>query len=780
MKKIVSLLLCLAMLLLLLAACGPNDPNDPNDPVNFGSLSGEEVAKLLLSRERLDSETLLGSEGVLGIASASMQKASATIRRLSANETVIPLEEALEAFNDGAGDSTEPAFGFEMTDEKYIWNRFEPNANLASFFLSHIENIDSVVNNATDMIDSFRDRLGITDTWIGDEENRMLLEVDETSEMLIQATASDYMICLRTTDSQARNTYEIYQNSGDDIGTYIVYSPDGRYEYHRDTLSLIAENNRGYWNMYVVYSAGADGYNMQNLVMMEEVAYTIMGDLREGEPFHPHSFQILTPDLSCDILSISNEVVELVLNGFTGVDHVYLDRAEYPLGDNRLHMNLPGYAANDTGAVPTVVLKNGREIKPGDSFADGNLAYQLGYASADPNTCRTTITLSRQYTPASEEAVDVGTLLGYVNQFLTETGLVCRLNFDTVARNAKAVDLLYKEFANTYRFNGEPINTVASVTRGLEKQRAVFNPVFPNLYAATASLPTLSWEEALPPTLGGTNFAEVKGITAGSISYADGQITVKGLALDLGELMLLDEGSSYVVRLALARVDEAGGTVQTVSTRGGMTLLRTTKMLSTDDVTLNSVAVVPLTASAEETPVLFPAGSTAFAPTGSGTYTLATDLIDGKYTVVAYVCTADEHIRISEMIPLAYGEDLFETVTTDETEAILSTDEARTLRFAIMQKTEIIFALEWREAAYTSEEIYQALLQYAMNHGTVTDDKVEQYDATNDAWVAVDEGPTAGHAYRMAYERHLQTGETITVHVICEVPVYILDETPES
>ena len=300
MKKIVSLLLCLSMLafLPLFTGCGPNGT------VDFGSLSGEEIAKLLLSRERLDSETLLGSESALGIASVSMQKASATIRRLSANETVIPLEEIPEAFNDGAGDNTKPAFGFEMTEDKYIWNRFEPDANLASFFLSYMVNIDGIVANAADMIDSFRDRLGITDTWIGDEENRMLLEVDETSEMLIQENQNGYMICRRTTDAQARNTYEVYERYTDGHSSYVVYSPDGRYEYHHDTLSLIAEKNRGYWNMYVVYGDDASGYNMQNLVMMEEVAYTIMGDLREGEPFHPHSFQILTPDLSCDILSI--------------------------------------------------------------------------------------------------------------------------------------------------------------------------------------------------------------------------------------------------------------------------------------------------------------------------------------------------------------------------------------------------------------------------------------------------------------------------------------------
>ncbi|MBQ8381833.1 MAG: hypothetical protein IJX47_01365 [Clostridia bacterium] len=732
----------------------PTDPDagateDPSEP-DFGSLSGTDVAKLLLARARMDSETLMGNGNLFLPASFDMKESVSRVESLS------------------AASSSNGIVGFSMTDTEYVWSKFDPDANMASFFQSYFTNIENCAKAGADLIDQLQEHIGITDCWIGDDSYSVLLEVSESAETLYERQEENYLICRRSTNASAQSVYEIYADRETD--EYMVYIPDARYEYHSSEMALIAENQRGYWNMFVIYQAG-DGYNMQNLVVMEDAAYVIMADLREE--FYCNTFIVMTPDLSCDIVSVSGNDVTVYLNGYSNVDRAVVSRIEHPLESGRVIVDQAGqYAVSDTPAPPTVYLQNGTAIVPGTSYADGNLVYEYGVLSATGEKSTGQISLRGQ-------TDDVSTLMTYTKAFLQETGLSCRTDFADIAAAAPAIGLIRSEFGNTYKWNGQSIATIASVDQAFALRNAGDMSTMASLYDTVKDAKQMSWNEALPPTLGGINFAEVKGISAKTVAYQDGVLTVDGLTLELSELALLDEGNEYTVRLAIAKVAD-GSNAQPMYTKLGVKLLSVTNALATDGITVDETLMVPLTPSGEELSVLFAQGATAFAPSQSGSYSLITDLVDGTYTVVAYVCTAEEHIRISELIPLVYGTDLSETLTTDTTDTEIGKNEQDQLTLSIVQKTEYLLSPDAVAGGYDLASLTAYLLEEAMARGIVETATVERYDATTDTWVAVSEDtvPTEGERYRMACVRLTVTGDSVAIYVLCDVPAP-LPEEPE-
>ncbi len=770
MKKYCALLLSAFLLASSLLGCSTEKPTadtddpaeverttaagtvqEPSDP-DFGSLSGTDLAKLLLARARMDSAALTDNGNLFLSASAGFKKSISRVASLSA-----------ASGTDGIAD-------FTMTETEYVWSKFDPDANMAIFFQSYFANIESCAGAGAALIDELQEHIGITDCWIGDDDYSVLLEVSESAETLYERRGENYLICRRSTNASAQCVYEIYADRETD--EYMVYIPDARYEYHSDEMALIAENERGYWNMFVIYQAG-DGYNMQNLVVMEDAAYVILADLREE--FFCHTFTVMTPDLSCDIVSVTENSVIVYLNGYSNVDRAVVSRVEYPPEDGTVIVDQESqYAVSGAPAAPTVYLKNGTTIQPGASYADGNLVYDYGVLHANNEKTTGHIVLKGQ-------TDDVATLMTYTKAFLQETGLDCRTDFDGIAAAAPAIGLIRREFGNTYKWNGQSVASIASVERAFALRDAGDMSTVASLYETVKNAEQMSWNEALPPTLGGLNFAEIKGVSAQTVVYQDGVLTVDGLTLELSELALLDEGSEYTVRLAIARVADGNG-AEPMYTKLGVKLLGAGTALSASGITVDETLVVPLTPSGDELSAIFAEGATEFALSQSGSYPLITDLVDGTYTVVAYVCTAEDHIRISEMIPLVYGTDLSETLSTAVTDTEIGKNGQDQLTLSIVQKTEYLLSLDAVTGGYDQASLTAFLMEEAMARGIVVTAAVEQYDAANGTWVAIaeDTAPTEGDRYRMACIRTTATGDYVTVYVLCDVPAPLPDEGTET
>ena len=145
MRKKFYTVVALCLSALLLFGCNnstkdsPSKDNDKNNSqnnlVNNTGLTGEELAKLLLADERLDTSILKGSNDLF--------EAKTAANHLFSSEFISCLKSPINMVN---GTCT-------VTGNTYEWSNFTEYSNIGSFFDSYEANISGTVEAACSIID---------------------------------------------------------------------------------------------------------------------------------------------------------------------------------------------------------------------------------------------------------------------------------------------------------------------------------------------------------------------------------------------------------------------------------------------------------------------------------------------------------------------------------------------------------------------------------------------------------------------------------------------------
>ena len=182
-------------------------------------------------------------------------------------------------------------------------------------------------------------------------------------------------------------------------------------------------------------------------------------------------------------------------------------------------------------------------------------------------------------------------------------------------------------------------------------------------------------------TLGfGAKFASLAISGMGSNSYADGVITLSGISASVAASSLIEAGEDYVLKVALSLVDENGNPIAT-----------------------NTVAL------ADEDAVASRSASGGLNLSASGDFAVPKNLHQGDYALVVYAATAEDGIRISEMVKVASFSTYNERLDSSAMDISVATVSGN-LHLTYVIKNSLSLTLKAENSSYTVEEIEHLIM----------------------------------------------------------------------
>ena len=681
--KTTSFLLIIALIFACFTGCGNSSENN---------VTGTQAAKLLLANERLDSNVLSnGLNTLLGNTQNNTVSHGFTSDFIlgSFGKMNLPFLNQIGTFN--------------KSGNNYEWSNFGDYSNINSFFESYIISMEGTVQQVIQLIDHAKTYISVTDVWVGDRTSAQMLSVSETSDTLFEYHEYGYRICKRYTNSEAQNVYETYSKS-DETVLKTLCIPDQRYEFTLtyaggDGLYLIMENSRGYWNMLCLSDVG-HGSNITNIMTSSGVSYVFDYYMSNSGTSPEYSIlKLLTADRNCDLMSIYGNSVTIYPSGFTGIDRLRVTAEESDVihgsGDSHtaLIREMDGmYSTNAASA--TVILSNGKEIKPEDTFMDEIIRYQHGAVHHVVEGYHAQLDFMVEGTTTTE-------VLNNMATFLKANGLNCKVNLDTILSNAPKGEIFLNQFLDSYNWNGYIINSGANLTAAYQAEIAKYAP-YEAMYEAVKDNELKSYNEIQQAdNLNDLKFAEIDTASLGNnISYENNIITIDSLTFTISDLTLFEANTLYTIQLGYA-----------------------TPITSDDgNITYDPCSVYPFTS--ENMVYTSYSGEDTFSIQQTATYNNYGILSPGTYHVVAYVTTS-EGIRVSELFPLVFSSDVSATENLPLVNLTLSTNENKNLVAKYEYNNDIAVEIENEKDSYTYQEIYQLLINNVISHGELTDTTLE-------------------------------------------------------
>lgn len=694
MKKTIALLLSFALLATLLvsfAGCGLFTPRVKN---------GTEAAKLLLAGERLD-ERLVGAKLDFGFSSdASADPASALV-----------YIDRVAAFADLYGEGSATSLSNTGGGTQYVWqaNEFPAASPSTTEFYQFIKSVEEEAKRVAEDIAHMKEGVGVTDQWVPIGREQHMLRVYENRDVLIvKGEYEDIHVYIRYTSENAKNVYEMYSlmqyDDGHKGNIRTLFVPGERYEYMFEHTSgftdyFIAENTRGYWMStrfnYNAWEEGGEGIQFAPYIVKDGLGYgafltmdsrdydqRVVNAERVGTPI-PASptlknewFSIFDPQNKREFFRISETGSDIwvslwlsaVRSGLVSVGASEWDSRDGHASTGRLDTFVTGSgthtATADYGNLPTDAL----------TFYSGSAHYNYGaenyegsldfvYRGTDPTV-----------EDVTREAFDLFYSLGL--------SLYC--NEESVIGALSHAALLADGFGETFTWNGYHMTSLEEVA----KARGVLAADYASAraeYEAVKDFPVTEQKRSLPRNL---SFAELV-LLAGDGNRFDGKsILLSGVSASTDDLTLFEEGEAYVLRVGLSLLDADGNPsgVNTVALAGG--------------------EAMPLTFTGD-----------ALTLTASGAYTLPTALDRGRYAVVAYVATADEGIRVSEIEKLAFVHIEEGEIASHEMAVTAHAEgEHLIIRYEISRTHAV--TVKATKDSYTYEELARLLTIEVLSYGT--------------------------------------------------------------
>lgn len=717
MKKIVSLvtaILMIASVLTCFAGCAK-------------TVSGTEAAKILLANERLDEKSvgqglnIISTDTKLG----AFEKGAPQMLKLSADDGFVELK---------------TAHGVEIGSDYARWSGFETYSERKDDYMQFITPIDEKAAELASLIVEVKQNVGITDKWVkgayyGDS---VMLRVDGNSETLItKSKDGDYEIGRRYTDNEGQNIYELY--SFYDHGTvYNMCIPGLHYEYmfeHVDGYSdfFVADNSRGYWsiNRFAPYVDENTAVNFDMDVVKDGIAYGTVIDIAHLDEveFAARTVDISMPDASRDLMRIATytgdefEIGVYMSNVTDGVASLFAEGSAFDgLWVEEYGGSGDVYITADIGEGIELELENGKTLSYGDGSE--NVKYigaEIAYSPEYNGDCYTGIIKFRV------KADGVDTALDTLESFFDENGIELYSDNRVLSEAYGHADLLAENFGEVTEWRGFELDSVDTLEKAtgdyrdsIKAQEKLFDEV--KDYESVGGSYKLS---------GGTDFADAM-TDGGNAVYKDGEITLEALTLNAESSVLFEEGREYTLNLAITR-KESDGSLSAVN-----------------------IAVI---GEGEKTAY----SGEALSVSASGSYEIPLNFSEGEYVVVAYAATADEGIRVTKFVPIAFYsadegglESVYMNISTE------LSGENLFVNYGV--KHTLWTECEVAKDEYSYSDIRNALIRGALREGyPVTDAPIQTEDGEN-----ISENKAyGGGIYRMKF-MIMTHGELTEAYIYCD------------
>ena len=705
LKKLIAIVLCLCLLssmTVIFSGCGF---------LFGGSAKGTEGAKILLARERLD-ENLIGQKADVW--------SSLGFNLLSAPDSGITYS-SLGSTNA----NTISRLSCDFTSDKVTWSEFGAYSDLKDSYTQFIDPIDNDAVEFAQTIATLKKDVGVTGKWVSVNAltgRKIMLVVTESSDIVIEiGDWGDVHVSIRYTDESGKNIYEMYSFMSYDDGTTgkIVNKciPGERYEYMYQNSGgfndyFIADKSLGYWTMNrfdlrdygVFFDIGVvkDGLAYRGMATINNDGTTSVDDRyefflpneeRDAVSTTKYSHHGLLNSESSPMLitvhtsNILSGLDNIAVTGANNVSKVYSE--EYG-GSGIVHM------VRSDNYIAGAQLSNGTYLAPLTKIND-----EIGFVEAEVS-----------YSPEYHGDCYVGKLIfevaadsfteGYAKllDYLGSQGVSLYTNPQTVLELYNYAQLMSEDFGDYTTFNGYKLNSIDNTAAAISVLEERYDEVYA-IYDEYKDADSISL---------GTKISANETLTAitskhmGSNSYANGVITSSGISLEIKDTSLLEEGMTYELRLGLA--------------------------LKLADGSISKVNVVPFEQSVSNPVEYTGKGSFGVSMTSEAYLTVPEYFSEGEYVVVAYIATADEGIRVTEMTSVAFYSADEGTIESDYMDVSVRLDgENLVLSYDIK-------LAEWtqsdiKKSTYTYEEIEKELLHGVLAKGYPADGAtVQREDGT--------------------------------------------------
>ncbi len=665
MKKIISLILVLTMIFgitSVLSGCKKRVKG------------GTEAAKLLLANERLDENVVKG-------------KIDLGLDKFIADASAENIESLNKYY--GRGDGHTPL---------YTWSDFPASNDTLDQFGSFVINIEHEAAEVAEDIVNMKNNVGIVDKWVKVGRELQMLRVYENSDVLIvKGIYDDIHVYYRYTDSDAKNVYEMYSFMIYDDGTTgeirTVYIPGNRYEYHYINSDgfedyVIMENSRGYWmctRYGYFYDNGKDHAIFTPLVIKDGLCYATN-------------------------ISIESGTAGIKKNGSTLVD---IASGRELLGVGMIDNGSYGFS------LPLSSVKSGFQVVGSDeAVVDGSiiLSSTINYFRTDKGGY-----LNSDTDPKNEDYSFLG---GYVNydyskeiykgalefestksdlsfeesisgfsKYIDDLGITLYRGINEIADAFNHAFLLADNFGDSFEWNGYNMNSIANVMAARNSLKSDFRDARAE-YDKVKDNETVIFKQKLAANV---DFADVSILNMDANSYNNGVITIGGISVQINDTVLFESGEKYTLKVALSLCDENGNPI--------------------------SVNTVPLVNSAEQA-VSFNGGAVELSAFGS--FAVPKNLTQGDYALVIYGATADEGIRVTDMVKVGsfstYNE-AFESAAMDI--RVTNVQDTLHIRYTIKNSHDLAFTAT--KDSYTVAELERIIITEVLKYGAPFSNAVIEY-----------------------------------------------------
>ena len=621
MKKIISAMLLLAMLLTFITACGGGSGGGAGN--GLGDLDPATAVKLLLASERLDPSKLKTKgdifENGVAVMTALAQKTAESMTAMEEKgeyavltSTVHPVYGASAKVSETVYDN--PIGGGLVTSDgtNYLFSDFIEVSNSYKAFSGTANGIQRLAEEAANMIDNIKKNVRIVDTWVELFPNEAyLLHVGENEEILYGKREAQKTICRRYRNEEGQYVYEYYLNE-EKFTQRLVYIPGVHFEFivnHGDMNDyMIADNTKGYWESYWV-GPHPTHYNVSYFVMKDDICYDSFYNPKTGEI---EFLKIISADKKTDLFwyqsseSAEHTAFEVHLCGFDGYKGLQVKASDVGMEE----------MGGEAGSIPmargrdvvSLLLNNGKTVRTGDTFVEGKVtleAIRQTYVYPD-------------YTGTLQIGIHQGSVkekLEIFREFLAETGLSCRRDLDTVLAGVQRAFDELGEVTKYYSWNGHLQATEEGIAAAIKICDA-YTKEFAGLWDNVVNAETVVFDGSEAVSLK-MHFAPVTVDALTPVKQAATTLTLDEIRLSVSDTLLFVENEGYTVHFAL---EGESGFVHLTAEGGGQTA-------TYEKADSFSVGVTGVTLTLPE-------------------------LVPGEYRLVAYIATADG-IRSSGVTPVA-------------------------------------------------------------------------------------------------------------------------------
>ena len=613
---------------------------------NMSDKSGTEKAQLLLANERLDESAVAGKIDVGFSFSDAASENTAQMR-------------AVYSSSDGS---------------TYTWSNFGAYNDSMYQFESFFINIEHFAMSAAQDITNMKEKVRIVDKWVDMGSKKQMLRVYENGESLIvQYNDGLKRIYKRYTDANANNVYEMYsfENFGDgETGKIkMLLIPGQRYEYfyeHSNGFNdyVIMENSRGYWFCtrfnYSDFGNGEKLLSFTPTVIKDNLCYATRIEMRSNNGV------------------VSESVGYSVADVKTGRELISLGKSEwgyaFSLHTSAVKSGLISISSDDVhefdGQYFTAM--GDRLTTSKGVFESSDLVGDVcfGGSAIDYDFSRQVVR-GMIYININDSDATVDEAFDAFETYSDELGFELYRDTSDIKEAINHATLLGDEFGESFEWYGYCMNGYENFDSAHEELHGEYDAAISE-HAGVLGFETakVGINLSLP-----ASFANIGVSINGANTYADGVINITGITAATNDTALFETGKSYVLKLGLALCDENG-----------------------NPVSVNTVALDGGDASSVE----FEGRNINLS--ASGSYSVPKNLSQGEYALVVYAATADDGIRVSEMVKLGQFSTYDEKLDSDAMDISVHSS-AGNLYFDYEIKNSITITHAATKEKYTADEL---------------------------------------------------------------------------